>query len=206
MKAKWIGTVILSLTLSARASEPPRQAESQSAKNGNILEIKDAIPEKRYEEWLERAGEIKFDEARVRSQFPPEAFPDFKNQLPETVNSYEEFMELMKRRVEAMRERAPERKAEIGRACPPELFRDFQETVDCQQIRYVSDGLKLRGFILKARSLPAERLPVVIYNHGGNPRVGSLDDAKLPHLTWWVRGGYVASGQSISGLRRQRRP
>jgi pimeloyl-ACP methyl ester carboxylesterase len=199
MKALSIGIAIIAVTLCVCASEPQLQAKSQTARNGGILEAEDAFPCKNYEQWIERAGEMKFDEARVRAQFPPATFQEFKTRLPQKVDSYEEFLGLMKRRFEAMHKGDSERKAELRRLCSAELFQGFNETVDCRRVLYASDGLKIEGFILKPRSLPAERLPVVIYNHGGNPRIGSIDDSKLLHLSWLVRAGYVVVASQYRG-------
>jgi dipeptidyl aminopeptidase/acylaminoacyl peptidase len=87
------------------------------------------------------------------------------------------------------------------RAYPPEMFREFKETVECSRILYASDGLKIVGFILKPRA-PAPssgRYPVVIYNHGGNSQVGTLDDTSLLRLGWLVRAGYVVIASQYRG-------
>ena len=200
LKSLLLGTAMLALAFTAWAADPALKTQPQMAGNGSILETENGFPYPTYEEWLEPGrGEMKFDEARVRAQFPPDKFQEFKDKLPTKANTYEEFLALAKRRFETMAEKRPEIEAEMRRACSPELFRDFKETVDCQRIHYASDGLKIRGFILKPRSLPAGRLPAIIYNHGGNPRVGIIDDAKLMHLTWLVRAGYVVVASQYRG-------
>lgn len=140
-----------------------------------------------------------YNEARIRSQFPPEKFQEMKDKLPAQVSSYVEWLAVIKRRFETMRQKRPQIEAEARRACPPELFREFKEKVDCRKILYASDGLSIEGFILKPQSPPTERLPVILYNHGGNPRVGILDDTRLLHLTWLVRAGYVVVASQYRG-------
>jgi pimeloyl-ACP methyl ester carboxylesterase len=198
---KW--TAFFALTLAAGATE--RGTQSQTLKNGSILETEDGFPYKTYEEWLDhgRDDRWKFDEARVRSQFPPEKFQEFKDTLPTKVNSYEEFLALMKRHFEEMQKKMHGEKTEIEakmrRDCSPELFREFKDHVDCQRISYASEGLKIQGFLLTPRPHPAGRLPVVIYNHGGNPRIGIIDGAKLAGLTWLVRAGYAVVASQYRG-------
>ena len=94
-----------------------------------------------YDEWLEHGrGEKKYDEARIRAQFPPEKFQEFKDKLPTKVSSYEEFLALAKRHFETMAEKRPEIEAEMRRACPPELFRYFNET-KARSARFWADKL-----------------------------------------------------------------
>lgn len=197
------GTAFLALMLAAGATEHGTQ--SQTVKNGSILETEDGFPYKTYEEWLDHGRDDRwtFDEARVRSQFPPEKFQEFEDTLPTKVSSYAEFLALMKRHFEEMQKKMqgkkPEIEAKMRRDCSPELFREFKDHVDCQRISYASDGLRIQGFILTPRPLPAGRLPVVIYNHGGNPRIGIIDGAKLAGLTWLVRAGYAVVASQYRG-------
>lgn len=185
------------------------EIQSQAFKNGHLLETENGFSTNTYEEWLDRESDRrisdrwKWDEARVRSQFPPEKFEEFKNTLPAKVSSYEEFLALMKRHFEEMRKeirgKKPEIEAELRRACSPQAFREFKDHVDVQRISYASDGLRIQGFILIPRPLPAGRLPVVIYNHGGNPRIAIIDDVKLMSLTWLVRAGYAVVASQYRG-------
>jgi hypothetical protein len=105
MKSILIGTALLALAFTVCATDPVPKTQSQTAKNGSILETEDGFPYNTYDEWLDHGrGEMTFDEARIRSQFPPEKFLEFKDKLPTKVNSYEEFLALVKRRFETMRE------------------------------------------------------------------------------------------------------
>jgi len=188
------------LASGVRSTELASKVESQKARNGTILEIADGFPYATYEQWLDQGrSQMVFDEARIRSQFPPEKFKENKDKLRIPAGTYEEWLAQLKRRSEAMQEKWPTIEAEMRRTYPPELFREFKETVDCSRILYASDGLKIVGFILKPRAPASGRYPVVIYNHGGNSQIGSLDDTSLLRLTWLVRAGYVVIASQYRG-------
>ena len=60
---------------------------------------------------------------------------------------------------------------------------------ECLQIKYVSDGLRVVGFIWKPKETSGRKLPLIIYNRGGNREFGKL----MP----WMQSGfyeYLASG------------
>jgi dipeptidyl aminopeptidase/acylaminoacyl peptidase len=63
------------------------------------------------------------------------------------------------------------------------------EGFECSRIVYLSDGLRVTGYLWKPRDTAGRRLPLVIYNRGGNRGFGQL--------THFVRDGfysYVANG------------
>ena len=65
---------------------------------------------------------------------------------------------------------------------------------ECQRIKYLSDGLKVVGFIWKPRNTEGKKLPLIIVNHGGSGDFGKL--------TPWTRFGYyryVSSGFVVIG-------
>ena len=45
---------------------------------------------------------------------------------------------------------------------------------ECTRITYMSDGLKVIGFILKPSDIKGKRLPVIIHNRGGSREFGKL--------------------------------
>mgnify|MGYP006296534701 FL=1 len=59
---------------------------------------------------------------------------------------------------------------------PQHVIEQRQSSIDCRVFVYESDGLLVEGVMLRPRSDAAEnrRLPVVVYNRGGNPRSGLL--------------------------------
>jgi dipeptidyl aminopeptidase/acylaminoacyl peptidase len=65
---------------------------------------------------------------------------------------------------------------------------------ECRRIKYLSDGLKVVGFIWKPKNTEGKKLPLIIVNHGGNREFGKL--------TPWVGFGnyrYVSSGFVVIG-------
>src|SRR5687768_1051508 len=45
-------------------------------------------------------------------------------------------------------------------------------TVDCLRMQYISDGLRVVGFIVKPRAARDTRFPVIVYNRGGFREIG----------------------------------
>jgi len=195
-----IAIALAVLVPGVRPTEPASTVVSQAARNGTILEIADGFPYTTYEQWLQQGrSQMAFDEARIRSEFPPEKFGEYKDKLQIPARTYEEWLGLLKRRAAAMLEKWPAIEAQARRSYPPEMFQNFRETVDCSRIIYASDGLKIVGFILRPRALAPGQHPVVIFNHGGNRQVGSLDDTSLLRLSWLVRAGYVVVASQYRG-------
>jgi dipeptidyl aminopeptidase/acylaminoacyl peptidase len=48
-------------------------------------------------------------------------------------------------------------------------------TIECLRIQYVSDGLKVVGYIVKPRTVQGRRYPIIIYNRGGFLETGKID-------------------------------
>lgn len=65
---------------------------------------------------------------------------------------------------------------------------------ECQRIKYLSDGLKVAGFIWKPKDTSGKKFPLIIYNRGGNREFGKL--------TPWIKSGfyeYLANGFIVIG-------
>lgn len=61
--------------------------------------------------------------------------------------------------------------------------------VECTKLLYMSDGLKVVGYLWKPRTITARKLPLIIFNRGGN--------RERSRLTPWMADGfydYVSSG------------
>jgi dipeptidyl aminopeptidase/acylaminoacyl peptidase len=54
--------------------------------------------------------------------------------------------------------------------------------IDCRRIRYMSDGLQVVAYIWKPRDSAGKKLPLVIFNRGGN--------RERSQLTPWMAGGF----------------
>lgn len=77
-------------------------------------------------------------------------------------------------------------------------IRAILDRVEIKSISYVSDELKVRGYLVAPRK--GERLPCVIYNRGGNREFGALSDvsaaAVLARIASW---GYVVVASQYRG-------
>jgi dipeptidyl aminopeptidase/acylaminoacyl peptidase len=48
------------------------------------------------------------------------------------------------------------------------------EQIDCRRIRYLSDSLQVVAYLWKPKSVPAQKLPLIIFNRGGNREFGKV--------------------------------
>ena len=93
--------------------------------------------------------------------------------------TYEQYVEMEKRRqvmeVEAARLSGFELEAPLVLMSREELarFGDHSQ-IDCQHIKYLSDGLKVAGFLWKPKDTAGRKLPVILFNRGGNREFGKL--------------------------------
>lgn len=74
-----------------------------------------------------------------------------------------------------------------------ESFSDFE----CRKIKYISDGLKVVGFIWKPKNTFGKKLPVVIVNRGGNPNLALLTPQSFYFP--YVKNGFVVIGSQYRG-------
>ncbi|HEV8487233.1 MAG TPA: hypothetical protein VGV87_27040 [Blastocatellia bacterium] len=54
---------------------------------------------------------------------------------------------------------------------------------ECLRIKYMSDGLKVVGFIWKPKNTEGKKLPLIIVNHGGNSETGKLTPGRCSAVT-----------------------
>jgi len=81
----------------------------------------------------------------------------------------------------------------------PEQFaqrRKEAERVDCRHIQYMSDGLKVSGYIWKSKDATG-KLPLIIFNRGGNGDFGKA----LPWQNTWrfALDGFVVIAAQLRG-------
>lgn len=81
-----------------------------------------------------------------------------------------------------------------------EAERAFVEQVEIKAITYLSDGLKVKGYLVAPKA--GEHLPCVIYNRGGNREFGALTErtvaTELARIASW---GYVVVASQYRGNR-----
>lgn len=69
--------------------------------------------------------------------------------------------------------------------------------VECHRAQYLSDGLKVVGFILKPKT--EGRFPVMIYNRGGNREYGKITTKTLNYLAYLSSCSYVVLASQYRG-------
>lgn len=74
-----------------------------------------------------------------------------------------------------------------------ETFADF----DCEKIKYLSDGLRVVGFIWKPKNIADKKLPLVIVNRGGNANFSLLTPESFYFP--FVSNGFVVIGSQYRG-------
>ncbi|MBD8524624.1 alpha/beta hydrolase family protein [Pseudomarimonas arenosa] len=74
-------------------------------------------------------------------------------------------------------------------------------TVDCRFITYESDGLKISGFMIAPKGESGRRLPVLIFNRGGNGGFGAISFAlALQRLVPFAQDGFLVLSSQYRGL------
>jgi dipeptidyl aminopeptidase/acylaminoacyl peptidase len=78
--------------------------------------------------------------------------------------------------------------------------RNFYTGVDCQRIKYLSDGLKVVGYIWKPKDSVGKKLPLIIFNRGGNRESGKLSPWMRFGFYPFVSNGFVVIGSQYRGV------
>lgn len=74
------------------------------------------------------------------------------------------------------------------------------EGIDIYKINYLSDGLKIEGFIIKPTQYkPTTKLPAIIYCRGGNQSFGMLDIRQLKMMNELALQGFVVLATQLRG-------
>src|SRR5436190_901596 len=131
-------------------------------------------------------------------------------QTPCTPNSvtYEQFLERFKQRqtqdVEAAKregvtiEPDPKLISRLPSRDEYELRRTYAG-FECQRIKYLSDGLKVIGYSWKPKNTTGKKLPLIIYNRGGNREFGKLTPWMQYGFYDFVSNGFVVIGSQYRG-------
>ena len=70
---------------------------------------------------------------------------------------------------------------------------------ECQRIKYLSDGLKVVGYIWKPKKTNGKKLPIIIYNRGGNREFGKLTPWMREGFYYFLEQGFVVVGSQYRG-------
>ncbi len=83
---------------------------------------------------------------------------------------------------------------------PWPLNERFGSQVECFRITYLSDGLRVVGYLLKPRA-GSSPLPVLIYNRGGNRDFGMISQPQLDYsLAYLASAGYLVVASQYRGV------
>jgi dipeptidyl aminopeptidase/acylaminoacyl peptidase len=84
---------------------------------------------------------------------------------------------------------------------PRESYEHAQATLDCRSVSYTSDGLAISGWMVAPKRPPGTRLPVLIFNRGGNGGFGALTLAgAMMQLFPYAQEGFLVLASNYRGL------
>jgi len=72
-------------------------------------------------------------------------------------------------------------------------------SIECLRIQYLSDGLKVVGFLVKPRGAESKRYPVIIYNRGGVQDIGKIDTHNILDFYELAANGFVVLASQYRG-------
>ncbi len=78
------------------------------------------------------------------------------------------------------------------------LLEQPDESTEIHKIRYISDGLEVVGFVVKPAEIQG-KLPVMIFNRGGNREFGRIDEKLFRYLAFLASRGYVIVASQYRG-------
>src|SRR5262245_8394956 len=127
---------------------------------------------------------------------------------PYPYTTYEQYVETRKRRFAEEVEAAKSEgfRMEMPKDFTPLLVtkEEFAERkaytgFECQRIKYMSDRLKVVGFIWKPKDTAGKRLPLIIFNRGGNREFGKLGPWMQSGFYEYLTNGFVVIGSQYRG-------
>lgn len=72
--------------------------------------------------------------------------------------------------------------------------------IDCRRIKYLSDGLKVVGYIWKPKNNDGKKLPLIIFNRGGNRERSKLEPWMAGGFYEFVSNGFVVVASQYRGV------
>jgi dipeptidyl aminopeptidase/acylaminoacyl peptidase len=88
-----------------------------------------------------------------------------------------------------------------GKIVEQRVFRvdsEFKNRIDCFKIEYLSDGLRVVGFIVKPAQIESG-LPVILFNRGGGLEYGNIAGENLIYLSYLASKGYILIASQYRG-------
>jgi dipeptidyl aminopeptidase/acylaminoacyl peptidase len=188
--------VASALGLAALSAEHALAQEAHTQGDGVIVEVATGFPYETYEQWLESLkSRYAFDETAFRKTYPPEDFARYKREMHVPFDTYEEWIQAVRARYSG----SGFSEAAFREKYSPQEFRRYREEVEYVSLKYISDGLRIAGYVLRPKRPAGERFPVIIYNRGGNREFGRIDFEALYGLCDFVSRGYVVVASQYRG-------
>jgi dipeptidyl aminopeptidase/acylaminoacyl peptidase len=128
---------------------------------------------------------------------------------PNTTGTYEEYLESSKRgfanEIEAAKQEGLRMEMPGNLTAHLLSKEEFEREnayagFECLRIKYMSDGLKVVGFIWKPKNTEGKKLPLIIVNHGGNGDLGKLRPWSQFGYYDYVSSGFVVIGPQYRGI------
>ena len=127
---------------------------------------------------------------------------------PNSVSTYEQYVEAFKRfqtrEVEAAKREGF--RMELPTDISPRLVsrEEFERRrayagFECRRIMYLSDGLKVVGFLWKPQDTAGKQFPLIIFNRGGNREFGKLTPWSHFGFYTYVSNGFVVLASQYRG-------
>jgi len=83
---------------------------------------------------------------------------------------------------------------------PKERFDNIKYNIECIDFTYQVDGFTIEGFYLKPKQSIHKKLPVIIYNRGGNGNYGAAPFyTKVGKLAELAKQGFIVIGSQYRG-------
>jgi dipeptidyl aminopeptidase/acylaminoacyl peptidase len=127
---------------------------------------------------------------------------------PSSVSTYEQYIEAFKRfqtsEVDAAKREGF--RMEMPTDIAPRLVsrEEFERRrayagFECRRIIYLSDGLKVVGFLWKPQDTAGKQFPLIIFNRGGNREFGKLTPGSYFGFYTYVSNGFVVLASQYRG-------
>lgn len=113
-----------------------------------------------------------------------------------TFKSYETFINMLQQN---NKDRPAAAQQQLANMFNQADFERYQQQLDCQTFTYTVDGVPVKGWMIKPKQ-PQGKLPVLIYNRGGNADYGSIVMGfALNRLMPWAERGYLVIASNYRG-------
>lgn len=83
-----------------------------------------------------------------------------------------------------------------------EKYNKFKQKQECIDFTYQVDGLTISGYYIKPKQTADEKLPIVIYNRGGNPKHPMIFGSKMLKLSPVASNKYIVLASQYRGASR----